>query len=149
MTEQFTSAHSDTLEQAIQTIIHDARIPKTLRTALEVYKGNRETGTMRAGQAEPSNCPRCILGSSAAEPYPCTSPSLSYEDSFLLSCESAVIEQGLNIIMTYNRQSLDWSVEINGLRHEGITKEVMEALVECAVIVGEALLMRALCQRPQ
>jgi hypothetical protein len=36
MAEQFTSEGIDALEQAIQTVIHDARIPKTLRTALEV-----------------------------------------------------------------------------------------------------------------
>jgi hypothetical protein len=56
MTEQFASVRIDTLELAIETVIHDARIPKTLRTALEVYQGQQaelnmpEMAIMRCGQ---------------------------------------------------------------------------------------------------
>jgi hypothetical protein len=113
MAEQFTSEGIDALAQAIQTVIHDARIPKTLRTALEVYKGN-------------SRSCRCVLSS-----------------------QPAAIEQGIQIYILHNDESLDWSVEINGLRHDHVTSEVMEALVECAVITAETSLMRALTARPQ
>jgi hypothetical protein len=37
---------------------------------------------------------------------------------------------------------LDWSIEINGLRHEHVTSEIIETLVECAVIVAEKSLTR-------
>jgi hypothetical protein len=31
----------------------------------------------------------------------------------------------------------DWSVELNGLRHEHISSQVVEDLVECALILAE------------
>jgi hypothetical protein len=34
----------------------------------------------------------------------------------------------------------DWSVVINGQRHEHVTTEVVEALVECELIVAETSL---------
>ena len=40
-------------------------------------------------------------------------------------------------------EELDWSAEINGLRHEHITSEIMEDLVECALIVAERTLTEA------
>jgi len=83
MTEHLTRAGFDALAQAIQTVIHDSRIPNALRTALRVYQderpvlNNRETGMMRAGQTEspphPSEtvriglCLRCNSGSSTQE----------------------------------------------------------------------------------
>jgi hypothetical protein len=35
----------------------------------------------------------------------------------------------------------DWSVEINSLRHEHVSTEVMESLVESAMIVAEESLV--------
>jgi hypothetical protein len=55
-----------------------------------------------------------------------------------MSCETAVIEQELRIRMQYDQHSLDWSVVINDQCYKRITSEVMEALVEYAVIVTEA-----------
>jgi hypothetical protein len=127
MTEHLIRAGLDTLEQAIQTVILDPRIPKTLRTALGVYQdqrvvlNNRETTVMRAGQIEPA--------------YPPETTSSSLE----------IIE----IHIWRNDESFDWSVEINGQRHQQVTSEVMEALVECAVIFAETSLVRAFSQRLQ
>ena len=118
MREQSESVRIDTLQQAIERVVRDARLPRTLRTALEVYQGNCDNGTTPGR--------RCVVSS-----HPTT------------------IEQGLWINILRNDESLDWSVEINGHLHEHVTIEVMEALVECAVIVTETSLMRAVPQRPQ
>jgi hypothetical protein len=40
-----------------------------------------------------------------------------------------------------NAEAQDWSVEINGLRHEHVSSEILEGLVETALIVGEEQLM--------
>jgi hypothetical protein len=143
MAEQFTSARIDTLEQAIQTIAHDDRVPKTLRTALEAYQERRaelnkaEFGRKLSGRTEITYLPN-ITHSSDAGPYPCNSPT-----------ESTVVEQALWVRMQYNRQSHDWSVRINGYLHEHVTSEVMEALVECAVLCAETSLFEAIPQRLQ
>jgi chromosome segregation ATPase len=52
-------------------------------------------------------------------------------------------EKEIEISMWINDGSLDWSVEINGCRHEHVTSGVMEALIEGAVIAAEASLTRA------
>ena len=49
----------------------------------------------------------------------------------------------LKIDLSHNYEAQDWSVEINGLRHEHITSEIMEDLVECALIVAERTLTEA------
>ena len=51
--------------------------------------------------------------------------------------------QKLKIGLWLNDEALDWSIEINGLRHEHVTSEILEALVECALIVAENSLTRA------
>jgi hypothetical protein len=57
--------------------------------------------------------------------------------------------QGIEIQMWLNDESQDWSVEINGQCHEHVTSEVMEALVECAVIIAEASVLRVRVLLPQ
>ena len=52
----------------------------------------------------------------------------------------------LKIDLSHNYEAQDWSVEINGLRHEHITSEVVEALVESALIVAETSLINPLTQ---
>jgi hypothetical protein len=52
----------------------------------------------------------------------------------------------LKIDLSHNYEAQDWSVEINGLRHEHVTSEVLEALVECALIVAETSLTKPLTQ---
>jgi hypothetical protein len=51
--------------------------------------------------------------------------------------------QAINIKMWRNDEEQDWSIEINGLRHEHITSEIMEDLVACALIVAERTLTEA------
>jgi hypothetical protein len=43
----------------------------------------------------------------------------------------------VNIQVWSNNQAQDWSVEINGTRHEHISSQIVEDLVECAIIVAE------------
>jgi hypothetical protein len=45
--------------------------------------------------------------------------------------------QQIKINLWHNDQSMDWSIEIDGLRNEHVTSEVIETLVECALIVAE------------
>jgi hypothetical protein len=47
----------------------------------------------------------------------------------------------LNIQIWRNEEAGDWSVVINGLRYEHISSQILEDLVECAVIVAENSLM--------
>jgi hypothetical protein len=43
----------------------------------------------------------------------------------------------LHLQIWRNEEAGDWSVAINGLRYEHISSQIMEDLVECAVIVAE------------
>jgi hypothetical protein len=47
----------------------------------------------------------------------------------------------IKIDLWHNDEALDWSIEINGLRNEHVTSEILEALVECALIVAEGSLI--------
>jgi hypothetical protein len=47
----------------------------------------------------------------------------------------------LNLQISRNEEAGDWSVVINGLRYEHISSQILEDLVECAVIVAENSLM--------
>jgi hypothetical protein len=120
MTEQRTTVRIIALEQAIQTVVHDLRVPEKLRTALAVYQdvsndpNYHEIDTPRTEQTEP-----------------------------------ACLGKPIHLILWHNNESLDWSIEIDGQRHEHVTSEVMEALVECALIVAQMSLTRASAQRPQ
>jgi hypothetical protein len=49
----------------------------------------------------------------------------------------------LKIDLWLNDDAHDWSVRIDGLCHEHVTSEDVEALVECALIVAENSLTRA------
>ena len=56
--------------------------------------------------------------------------------------------QAINIKMWRNDEEQDWSIEINGLRHEHVTSEIVEALVECALIVAETSLTKPVTELP-
>jgi hypothetical protein len=43
----------------------------------------------------------------------------------------------ITIRLWRNRAGDDWSLEINGQRYEHVSTEIMENLVECALIVAE------------
>ena len=54
--------------------------------------------------------------------------------------------QQIKIDLWHHDEALDWFIEINGLRHEHVTSEVIETLVECALIVAEKSLTRPVTQ---
>lgn len=56
--------------------------------------------------------------------------------------------QEINIKIWLNALE-DWSIEINGLRHEHISAQVMEDLLEASMIVAEKALTDAATRRPQ
>jgi hypothetical protein len=51
--------------------------------------------------------------------------------------------QQVKIDLWHNDEALDWFIEVNGLRHEHVTSEIMETLFEYALIVAEKSLTRA------
>ena len=108
------------LEEAIRTVIHDLRVPEKLRTALAGYLGLSN---------DPNSHEMDTLRTEQTEP--------------------ACLGKAIRLILWHNDESLDWSIEIDGQRHEHVTSEVMEALVECALIVAQMTLTRASAQRPQ
>jgi hypothetical protein len=152
MTEPLTIVRLMALEQAIQMVIHDRRIPENLRKALAVYQdrrgdqNNRAIGTLRAEHIEPTCLPKTIR-SSGAEVCQRRNSRIARQES--RNCEFNLATQEIGISLWHNDESLDWSIEIDGLRHEHVTSEIMEALVECALIVAQMSLARALAQRPQ
>jgi len=120
MTEQRTIVRIMTLEEAVRTVIHDLRVPEKLRTALAVYQDVSN---------DPNNHEIDTLWTEQTEP--------------------ACLGKAIHLILWHNDESLDWSIEIDGQRHEHVTSEVMESLVECALIVAQMSLTRTLAQRPQ
>jgi hypothetical protein len=55
----------------------------------------------------------------------------------------------LKIGLWHDDEALDWSIEINGQRHEHVTSEILEALVECALIVAETSLTKPVTELVQ
>jgi len=51
--------------------------------------------------------------------------------------------QQVKINLWHNDEAMDWSIEDNGLRNEHVTSEIIESLVECALIVAEKSLTSA------
>jgi hypothetical protein len=43
----------------------------------------------------------------------------------------------------------DWSIEINGLRHDHVSSQIMEAFVETSMVMAEKSLIEAASRRPQ
>jgi hypothetical protein len=126
MADQRIILRTLTLERAIRTVMHDLRIPKKLRTALSVYQDQR-------GDMDRPGCCGC-----ETDWVPC-GPSY----------EPPAMEREIKICLRHDDELLDWSIEIDGQRHEHVTSEVMEALVECALIVAQMSLTRALTSTPQ
>lgn len=140
MTKQFTILRTGPLEQAIQIIIDDRRTPAELRKALAVhrdqwrYMTNLESAVPKATQAEPSYMLK-LVHSNVAE----ASTSWVAQDAEG-SCTPNLpfpLKQGMNVIITLNNAALDWSVEINGVLIEHVTSEIMEVLLECAIIKAQ------------
>jgi hypothetical protein len=150
MTEPRHLERVDSFETAIETLLHDLRVPKRLRGALAAYQiqraalDNRGLSLLRGGSSGLSK-------GSDADAGVCRCDNLSPfdEDCGSSSRACTTIEQRVEIKMWLNDDSLDWSVEINGQRHEHVTSEIMEALVECALIVAQTSLTQVVAARPQ
>jgi hypothetical protein len=56
--------------------------------------------------------------------------------------------QEINVKLWRNNREQDWSVEINGKRYESVPIELIEELVERALIVAEESLIKVLTRRP-
>jgi hypothetical protein len=50
--------------------------------------------------------------------------------------------QRIKIDLWHNDDARDWSIEINGVRHDHVTIEIAETLVECAMIVAQKSLIK-------
>jgi hypothetical protein len=50
-------------------------------------------------------------------------------------------DQQIRIVLRYNAVMRDWSVKINDQVHEHVTSDIVEALVECQLIVAETSLI--------
>jgi hypothetical protein len=64
---------------------------------------------------------------------------MTTEPTNLLDCRNKSMHK-ITITLSRNFAMRDWSVEIDGQRHEHVTAEVVEALVECHLIVAETSL---------
>lgn len=152
MSEQLATVGINSLEQAIQTLIHDLRIPEKLRTALAVYQDMQDDpdkldiGMQPAEQKELTCLPKTIRSNESGVRQRRYSQTARQKGR---NCEFTLLAQDIGISISLNEGSLDWSIEINGLLHEHVTSEVMEALVECSLIVAQTLLTKRLTQRPQ
>ena len=152
MTDQLTIVRAEALQQAIQTVIHDFRVPKELRTALAVYQKRRrdednlKIDTRWPERTERTCLPRTIQYSLGVASERGSPRNATHEGSCILNWPIAVEHE---ISVRHNDESLDWSVKINGRHHEHVTSEVMEALVECALIVAQMSSTRTLATRLQ
>ena len=148
MTKQSTIVRTDPREQAIQTVIRDIRIPKDLRIALGAYQIQRADLNNHGISVVPPKSTGLTTAFRRADG--CQPDNLgSCEDATQDTAVFTDLVRGIAVQMWINIESLDWSVEINGYRHEHITIEVMEALIECAVIQSVGSVMRTFSVRPQ
>jgi hypothetical protein len=56
--------------------------------------------------------------------------------------------QEITLKLWRNDDAQDWSLEINGLRYEHISAEILEDLAEAALLVAENSLLEATTRRP-
>jgi hypothetical protein len=56
--------------------------------------------------------------------------------------------QEINVKLWRNNREQDWSVEINGKRYESVPIELIEELVERALIVAEESIIEVVTRRP-
>jgi hypothetical protein len=57
--------------------------------------------------------------------------------------------QEIKIKIYLNAADDDWSIEINGLRHNHVSSKIMEAFVETSMVMAERSLLEAASRRPQ
>jgi hypothetical protein len=155
MTEQVSAVRIRTLEEAVQTVIHDLRIPKKLRVCLAAYQdqaahlNEREIRIPPADQTGPNCLTKTVPPGLGGVCQTCASRNITTKDGCFLNCEHALIQRQITVSLWHNDEPLDWSIEIDGQRHEHVTSDIMEALVECALIVAQTQLTKPYNRRPQ
>jgi hypothetical protein len=155
MTEQVSAVRIKILEEVIRTVVHDLRIPKKLRVCLAAYQdqvahlNEPEIRFPPADQTGPNRLTKTIPPGLSGICQTCAPRRITNEDRCILNCEHALIHRQIAISLWYNDESLDWSIEIDGQRHEHVTSDIMEALVECALIVAQIQLTKPYNRRPQ
>lgn len=150
MTQQRNISCVGDLDKAIEAVVQDLSVPKELRTALAVYQSQQARSKRRGPSLLPGRSPGLSKGSGIADVcQPAGPPSGVRDPTTVNSRTRMTMTQGIEIQMWLNDESQDWSVEINGQCHEHVTSEVMEALVECAVIIAEASVLRVRVLLPQ
>jgi hypothetical protein len=153
--EKLRSMRIKSLEQALRTVIHDLRIAEKLGSASAAYhqeqrdRSSVEIGVVRGGQTESARLPKTIRSEFAWACQGNCSQNITEEHRRILSCECISMEREIRISLWHNDESDDWSIKINGQHHHHITSEIMEGLVECALIVAQTSLTRALAQKPK
>ena len=148
MTKRSTLVRTDPLDQAIQTVIQDIRIPKKLRTALAFYQKQ---------QADSNNHGISVVPPKSTNPLNTFRRADDCRPDNSGSNEGDNIENGaftdlarkIDIHMWMNVESLDWSLEINGHRWEHATLEDVESLIECSVVATVSSVMKTFSARPQ
>jgi len=144
MTKPLTTVRVDALEQAIRTVIHDLRIPKDLRTALAVYQNQRaELNKRGVGKESPqptriSKAFRLINGYQPENNDNRRTPN----------SVCSTMEQGLSVHMWIDGELPYWSGYINGVRRDHVTTELMEGLIETAVIDSELSAQEVFSRQP-
>jgi hypothetical protein len=155
MAGQVSGVRIKTLTEAIQTVIHDLRIPKKLRLSLAAYQDQvahpreGENHIPPADQPQPKRLRKTTPLSLGGVCQTCASLTITNDNRCTPDCRDALNQRQLAISLWHNSQSLDWSIEINGHRHEHVTSDIMEALIECALIVAQSQLTKPYNRRPQ
>jgi hypothetical protein len=145
MTKQSTIVRRDALKQAVQTVIQDIRIPKNLRAALAFYQKQRHG--ISVVPPNPTSLSTAVRVADGCQPD--NSPSFANGDGGILNGLYTGLGQGLNIQMSIDPESLDWSVSINGVSHDHITRDEMESLIELFVVMTGNSVIRLLSARLQ
>src|SRR5271155_5825078 len=120
MAEQRNIVPVDALEKAIETVLHDRRVPKKLRTALAVCQEQRaqlnncEIGKPWVGQTGIGCLLKTMRPSLIEVRQPCDTQRKPHEERSMPNCEPMTIEREIKICLWHNDESLDWSMEING-----------------------------------
>jgi hypothetical protein len=133
MTKQSSIVRADPFELAIETVIHDTRVPRHLRTALAAYRSQR---------ANPNNHGISVVSPRSKSPSKTCQPADGCR-----FCTS--LAQKIDIQMWIDVESLDWFLQLNGHLHERITLETVEALIDFAFVASVRSILKTFSPQQQ